>query len=116
MSILTEKEREDVYRYWLKSTTLTDEDGLIQITERAVLERLAGMELPEPNYFQQQIFDKTKPYYTADQLHQAYAQGAASQLSAEPVGYTNKSWIDSSNKPALSEEFNVPVYTLKEAK
>lgn len=95
MSILTEKEREDVYKYWLKSTTLTDEDGLIQITERAVLERLAGMELPKSPLATKQCNityvctcaddattcpQPTVDLYTADQLHQAYAQGAASQL------------------------------------
>ena len=109
MNILTEKEREDVYKYWLNSSTLTNEDGLIQLAERAVLEKLAGMELPEPVSFRDFQYqdrggmwnpflnekhlkdtkaDGTWPIrvvFSGDQLRQAYAQGAASVLSAEPI-------------------------------
>ena len=58
--------------------------------EAAILAKLASAELPEPamkHYqrdFRMQITGET-PFYTADQLRQAYAQGAASQLSAEPA-------------------------------
>lgn len=121
MSILTEKEREDVYKYWLKSTTLTDEDGLIQITERAVLERLAGMELPPvPNLTQE---EKEFLHYnpnTSDLVdfvqghaaaygRQAYAQGAASQLHQEPALIIREG--DSDIIPVGTK-----LYTLKEAK
>ncbi len=47
MSILTEKEREDVYKYWLHSSTLTNEDGLIQLAEKAVLEKVAAWIEPQ---------------------------------------------------------------------
>lgn len=49
MSILTEKEREDVYKYWLHSSTLNDEDGLIQLAEKAVLEKVAAWIEPQRN-------------------------------------------------------------------
>lgn len=61
--------------------------------------------LPEPSYWiyenyqgwdmaDKKLYDKTPDKhrqitYTADQMHEAYAQGAASQLSAEPL-YTRK--------------------------
>ena len=46
--ILTKDERKQVYQDWLNSETLTDEDGLIQLAETALLEKLrAGVELPE---------------------------------------------------------------------
>ena len=105
--LLTEKEREDVYKYWLHSSTLTNEDGLIQLAEKAVLEKLAGMEMPEPTGFRMRYRSEPgmighypwsyadqgrrqadRPEYeredlfTAAQLRQAFAQGAASVLSA----------------------------------
>ena len=47
--ILTKDERKQVYQDWLNSETLTDEDGLIQLAETALLAKLrAGVELPEP--------------------------------------------------------------------
>lgn len=75
-----------------------DPDGLLQFgrnLEAAILENLASAELPEPagrvmaehNGFVRgrlyRIEDRVdgKPLYTADQLRQAYAQGAASQLA-----------------------------------
>ena len=46
--ILTKDERKQVYQDWLNSETLTDEDGLIQLAETALLEKLrGGVELPE---------------------------------------------------------------------
>jgi hypothetical protein len=87
----------------------------LDVAEKAILAKLASAELPEPNYFQPQIFDKKKPYYTADQLRQAYAQGAASQLSAEPAGHFG--FVESSQ---IWEEFHAPagtpLFTLKEPK
>jgi hypothetical protein len=125
MSILTEKEREDVYKYWLHSSTLTNEDGLIQLAERAVLAKLAGMELPEPEIKEAKFggYDA----YTAAQLHQAYAQGAAAQLADKPSGYL---WAPKKKpelaklafQPAPSVQLKAlgyvsePLYTLKEAK
>ena len=72
--------------------------------EAKILAKLASAELPEPALTKQynlhkavRYMDKNSigdcdaswvdagVYFTADQLRQAYAQGAASQLSAEPV-------------------------------
>ena len=122
MSILTEKEREDVYKYWLNSSTLTNEDGLIQLAERAVLEKLAGMELPEP--INRDETEHGTDYYTADQLRQAYAQGAASVLSAPPVACIveasdgeNMVWpiadLDEARTYCAEENDPVLLYTLK---
>lgn len=139
MNILTEKEREDVYKYWLNSSTLTNEDGLIQLAERAVLEKLAWMELPEPfGLFCGVRHDppKTKEFwgmlnegadngskcnlYTADQLRQAYAQGAASVLSAEPSGFISphdlkmlKEGYPATVVMLLGAKRTQPLYTLK---
>jgi len=64
----------------------------LDVAEKALLTKLAGMELPDPV---EKVLSESngwtgvsyprKNYYTADQLRQAYVQGAASQLSAEPV-------------------------------
>ena len=46
--ILTKDERKQVYQDWLNSETLTDEDGLIQLAETALLEKLrGGVEVPD---------------------------------------------------------------------
>jgi hypothetical protein len=43
------------------------------------------MELPEPAMLTHgAIYTTEKPWYTADQLRQAYAQGAAAQLAEKP--------------------------------
>ena len=67
------------------------DEELRKDAEREVLAKLAGMELPEPvqiglvevdwNHF------KPAKGYTAAQLHQAFAQGAASQLAKEPSAW-----------------------------
>jgi hypothetical protein len=62
-----------------------DDYAFAEEVEKAVLEKLAGMELPEPEVMGWDRLDCAIEGYTAEQLHQAFAQGAASQLSAEPA-------------------------------
>lgn len=108
--------------------------------EAAVLAKLAGVELPEPfGLFCGVRHDppKTKEFwgmlnegadngskcnlYTADQLRQAYAQGAAAQLSAEPACWESNltgSFLSPESKASgeCPKHFDVPLYTRKEAK
>jgi hypothetical protein len=95
----------------------------------ALLAKLASAELPEPEYYVRNhgTFNQVEKYYydavhaderrrtryTADQLRQAYAQGAASQLSAEP--FTHYRHYDEQVQP-FADENTVPLYTRKEAK
>ena len=76
----------------------------LDVAEKAVLAKLASAELPEPvaNISASQkgcigFVRPDKPYYTAAQLHEAHAQGfaagAASQLSAEPVAFTDEDFM-----------------------
>jgi hypothetical protein len=97
--------------------------------EAAILAKLASAELPEPEYYVRNhgTFNQVEKYYydavhaderrrtryTADQLRQAYAQGAASQLSAEP--FTHYRNYDEQVQP-FADENTVPLYTRKEAK
>jgi len=106
MSLLTDDE---VNKAWEDACT-ADPTGaqqrfkLTRAIESAVLAKLAGMELPDPGGRMQCYDSEGTPYseptedYTADQLRQAYAQGAASVLSgAEPVyqyQMGDGSWID----------------------
>ena len=80
--------------------TSADAFELAAKVEAAILAKLASAELPEPagrvmaerhgfvSGRMYRIEDRVdgNPLFTADQLRQAYAQGAAAQLSAEPVG------------------------------
>lgn len=67
----------------------------LDVAENAVLEKLASAELPEP--LQRDHTEHGVDYYTAAQLHEAHAQGlaagAASQLSAEPVAFTDEDFM-----------------------
>ena len=69
--------------------------GSYRAVETAILAKLASAKLPEPamkHYqrdFRMQITGET-PFYTADQLRQAFAQGAASQLSDKPSAWSFK--------------------------
>ena len=79
MSLLTDDEIEAL---------AMDDDGsddlaFARAVEAAILAKLASAELPEPE--QMWLPTQIAEVYTADQLRQAYAQGAAAQLSAEPV-------------------------------
>ena len=124
MSILTENEREDVYKYWLNSSTLTNEDGLIQLAERAVLEKLAWMELQplgrieHPEHCWQ--WTQLEVDFINKRVAQAYAQGAASVLSAEPSGFISphdlkmlKEGYPATVVMLLGAKRTQPLYTLK---
>ena len=67
----------------------------LDVAEKAVLAKLASAELPEP--LQRDHTEHGVDYYTAAQLHEAHAQGfaagAASQLSAEPVAFTDEDFM-----------------------
>ena len=102
--------------------------------EAAWMQALASAELPEPALTKQynlhkavRYMDKNSigdcdaswvdagVYFTADQLRQAYAQGAASQLSAEPVGFIDRyGEIFAEAEQMLSTD--TPLFTLKEPK
>jgi len=93
--------------------------------EGAILAKLGAMELPEPI--------KTYPkgrngpaigVYSSTQLHQAYAQGAAAQLSHEPSAFLH-TWTDGEKQPWLTgRDYRLndqpitvePLYTRREAK
>lgn len=127
MSILTEVEME-----LPEGDTLAHEhaEGWVAVRSYAralevkLLEKLAGMELPEPAMQERGPLPcEWMHYYTATQLHQAYAQGAASQLARTPSG-----WICQSKKLPMqcciamnlqvSDDYTevTPLYKLKEAK
>lgn len=79
MSLLSDEEKNAVYLQWLTRTG--DMLLLIDLTEAAILAKLASAELPEPAIFQYDaMLASPIKAYTADQLRQAYAQGAAAQL------------------------------------
>ena len=83
--ILTDKERE----YWIGGNQ--KKMALCRAIEIAVLDKLASAELPEPALPKGvgMCASFKLDYFTADQLtawgNTRYAQGAAAQLSAEPV-------------------------------
>lgn len=135
MSILTE---EEIDALGLSAATKAD----VQDIEAAILAKLAGMELPEPfgcGYLVKWSKGDTPATYetgfaqihgvdtyTADQLRQAYAQGAASQLSAEPSAWMIESETQHGEKNTypLTGRYKdvcdacdfgepVPLYTLK---
>ncbi len=134
MSILTE---EEVNAAWEDACT-ADPTGaqqrfkLTSAIESAVLEKLAGMKLPEPEIKacqykwsngRAELHPTPVTGYTADQLHQAYAQGAASVLSAEPSGFisTHDLKMLKEGYPAtvvmlLGAKRTQPLYTLKTIK
>ena len=93
--------------------------------EAAILAKLASAELPEPIVIDRHESGIVIRGYTADQLRQAYAQGAASQLSAEPVyqyQMGDGSWIDQQRHSYYYNRLHAPnavvriVFTLKEPK
>lgn len=106
----------------------------------AVLAKLAGMELPSAVAYRKPGNGDYWDYsdhgfgwglaapiqhalFTAAQLHQAFAQGAASQLSAEPIGFISPHDLNmlQDGYPATvvmlsSAKRTQPLYTLKEPK
>jgi len=106
-----------------------------------LLAKLAGMELPEPTGAYEEVVGKEKwqgfeseiiemrDAYSATQLHQAYAQGAASQLAEQPYAWivTTEMQDGTSRTYPLTGRYKdilavcdsgrpTPHYTLKEAK
>ena len=69
--------------------------NIAKALQAAILAKLASAELPEP--LQRDHTEHDVDYYTAAQLHEAHAQGfaagAASQLSAEPVAFTDEDFM-----------------------
>lgn len=127
MNILTEKEIAHIAG--AESRNVME---FARAIESAVLAKLAGRELPEAethfhlnrygsSFIHEQVIPEAKneigifPLYTAAQLHQAFAQGAASQLSAEPVGTVSAGtfvhWKDEA-VPLMGTS----LYTLKSSK
>lgn len=84
--------------------------------EAAILAKLASAELPEPVVIDMHVSGYVIRGYKKDQLRQAYAQGAASQLSAESVGsvYNNYQGSWALLKGHLNDD--TPLFTLKEPK
>lgn len=85
--------------------------------EDAILAKLASAELPAPNRHGGTYESSPFNYYTADQLRQAYAQGAASQLAQEPDYFTRQQFgceREFCEKPFTTDW--TPLFTLKELK
>ena len=115
-------------------------EGFARAVEAAILAKLTSAELPEPalsrrkdhEYFDQYEYREGnsdpmfwEQFYTADHLRQAFAQGAASQLSAEPIyqyQMGDGSWIDQQRHSYYYNRLHAPnavvriVFTLKEPK
>ena len=75
--MLTKDERKQVYQDWLNSETLTDEDGLIQLAEVALLEKLrGGVEMPEADV-------RIYRGFATHSTKQLLAYGAAQRLAGQ---------------------------------
>lgn len=88
----------------------------LDVAEKAVLAKLASAELPEPLKTYPKSKNVKNPFsvYSADQLRQAYAQGAAAQLSSEPSGFIDRyGEIFAEAEQMLSTD--TPLYTRREA-
>lgn len=98
MSILTEEEINEIADNCKSPCGGAWPHAFYEVAEAMILAKLAGMELP-PCYAlvgkEERVVTETfvmegthyKKVFTEEQMRQAYAQGAASQLSAEPVGF-----------------------------
>jgi hypothetical protein len=108
MSLLTDDEKQTILVQWLQDDGSYDEIGLIEAAEKSLMAKLASAELPEPalpTHAKGRMFSE-------EQFNQAFAQGAASQLSAEP--FTHYRHYDEQVQP-FADENTVPLYTRKEA-
>lgn len=96
-------------------------EGFAKALQAVFLKKLASAELPEPLKCFSYPKGKCQDLYSGDQLRQAFAQGAASQLAEKP-----SAWIDGSGFVVSDTEKNVqpitfcmyatPLFTLKEPK
>lgn len=124
MSILTEEEM-------FKMIVDNPDETMLEFArsiESAVLAKLAGMELPWGDDIEAWLEVRTGAEIAAA-FHQAFAQGAASQLMAEPVAWMVDSETQHGTKTTypLTGRYKdvcdacdfgepVPLYTLKEPK
>ena len=83
--------------------------------ESALLAKLASAELPEKVVIDRHESGIVIRGYTADQLRQAYAQGAAAQLSAEPVGSVYNNHQGSWALLKVQAKDDTPLYTRRQA-
>jgi len=123
MSLLTDDEIKAAWALVPLGLEADDISAFANLIESALLAKLAVMELPKPA---EETWRNNARFfiYTADQLRQAFAQGAASQLSAEPSAYelsatkyANGRELVYTVPDALASYIKVtPLYTRKEAK
>ena len=122
--ILTKDDREKVYHAWQNSSTALNEDGLIQMVESALLEKLrGGVELPEPEYLNVQLTtDHEHGYapivrhidaYSADQL---LKYGAAQRLAGRERETCTWTEQDDSNLPGVYATGCGGMFVLNEGK
>jgi len=93
---------------------------IYRAAEAAILAKLGAMELPSDAWDAFIKNECSAPEFTAAQLHQAYAQGAAAQLAHKPMGWFVKEHGDvvdlewNSEKPKYEGDWK-PLYTRREA-
>jgi hypothetical protein len=133
MELLTDDEIHEDYKA-LRGDKQPRYIEIYRAAEAAILAKLGEMELPEPamkHYERDYAMQITgeKSFYTADQLHQAYAQGfargAAAQLAEKPtawvyphrLGHRELTFTDQApielNHPHFAK--STPLYTRREA-
>jgi hypothetical protein len=91
----------------------------LDVAEKALLAKLGAMELPEPAMLTHgAIYTTEKPWYTADQLRQAYAQGAAAQLAERPSAFTDADHMSIFVSEDIAKDCGatIELYTRREAK
>ena len=102
---------QDIAEISLSAVTVKDAVADARAVEAALLAKLASAELPEPAL----PTHAKGPMFTADQLRQAYAQGAAAQLSAEPVGSVYNNHQGSWALLKVQAKDDTPLYTRRQA-
>ncbi len=90
---------------------------LVKDAEAAILAKLGAMELPEPVVIDKHESGYEIRGYKKDQLRQAYAQGAAAQLTHEPSGFTTPEFCSIFLAESCAKEHGepIPLYTRREA-
>ena len=79
-------------------------------TARAELAKLANAELPEPLMLMLPNQPETA-VYSADQLRQAYAQGAAAQLSSEAIATVTSNSLSDYSEIGRTYQAPIPIGT-----
>jgi len=129
MSLLTDDEKHDICRLHQGGADWSDDDydsamSFAEKVEAAILAKLASAELPVPSVIgKHKTSGLSETGYTADQLRQAFAQGAASQLAEKPDAFAYMTngwrWCFSQGKPpddAYDEGTLIELFTRKEPK